>query len=318
MKIGVLTSGGDAPGMNAAIRAVVKASMKKGFECYGVFRGYDGLIDGEVERIDSRFVSGSIQRGGTILQTARCPRFLTEEGQEKACTVAKTFGLDALVCIGGDGTMRGAIDLAKGGVNVMFIPATIDNDVAYTDYTIGFDSAVNTALEAIGKVRDTTAAHDRSVVIEVMGRHCGDIALAAGMSGGAEKILVPGDTVDINEIAREIIVGQQHGRKHYIVIKAEGVDYDTAKLAKDIEAASGHECKSIALSYIQRGGSPTASDRILGSLFGVKAVELIADGFTNRAVGEVGREIINLPIEEALNSPAKEPVVDIEICNIIA
>ena len=318
MKIGILTSGGDAPGMNAAIRAVVKSAVKNGIECYGIFRGYEGLIDADIKQIDKSFVADTIQRGGTILQTARCPRFLTAEGRSRAKSVAETFGLDAIVTIGGDGTMHGAMELAKLGLNVMFIPATIDNDVAYTEYTIGFDTAVNTALDAISKIKDTTDAHDRAIVIEVMGRNCGDIAIAAGMAGGAEKILTPGNPVDVNEIAKEILLGQGQGRRHYIIVKAEGVDYDSFRLAKDIEAKTGHECKAAVLSYIQRGGVPTANDRIRASMMGVKAVELILSGARCRAVGIVANDIVNYPIDIAIEDHDKRPIVDLKTCEIIA
>jgi len=318
MKIGVLTSGGDAPGMNAAVRAVVKSAIKNGIECYGIYRGYEGLIDADIQHLEKIDVTDILQRGGTVLQTARSPRFMTQEGLEKARVVINTFGLDAIVCIGGDGTMHGAMTLAEIGVNVMFIPGTIDNDVSYTDFTIGFDTAVNTVLDAIGKIKDTTSAHDRAVVIEVMGRNCGDIAIASGMAGGAEKILVPGRDVDVNEIAREILIGIQKGRKHYIIVKAEGVKYDSAALAHDIEARTGHECKAAVLSYIQRGGSPSAQDRILGSLMGEKAVELIQNGSECRAIGIVGNKIVSYPLEEALNVKEKPPYIDLELCNIIA
>ena len=222
MKIGVLTSGGDAPGMNAAIRAVVRCGIDAGMDVYGIKRGYEGLLDGEIEQMSLSSVGDILHRGGTILKTARSERFSTEEGVKRSKVILGTFGIDALIVIGGDGSMRGALELSKLGVNVMCLPGTIDNDLAYTDYTIGFDTAVNTVLDAISKVRDTSSAHERNTIIEVMGRHCGDIALYAGVGGGAEAVLIPEVEADVNRVCRKILQGAGRGKLNSIIINAEG------------------------------------------------------------------------------------------------
>lgn len=301
MKIGVLTSGGDAPGMNAAIRAVVRCGIDAGMEVYGIKRGFDGLLDGEIELMNLSSVGEILHRGGTILKTARSERFSTEEGVNRAKVILGTFGIDALVVIGGDGSMRGALELSKLGVNLMCLPGTIDNDLAYTDFTIGFDTAVNTVLDAISKVRDTSSAHERNTIIEVMGRHCGDIALYAGVGGGAEAVLIPEIEADVNRVCRKILQGAGRGKLNSIIINAEGSGISSDKLAKEIAAVTGRETRIVVLSYLQRGGVPTLDDRLLASQSGAKAVELIKTGIRNKAIGTVSGKIQAFEIEGALN-----------------
>ena len=301
MKIGVLTSGGDAPGMNAAIRAVVRCGIDAGFEVYGIKRGYEGLLDGEIEQMSLSSVGDILHRGGTILKTARSERFSTEEGVKRAKIILDTFGIEALIVIGGDGSMRGALELSKFGVNVMCLPGTIDNDLAYTDYTIGFDTAVNTVLDAISKVRDTSSAHERNTIIEVMGRHCGDIALYAGVGGGAEAVLIPEVEADVNRVCRKILQGAGRGKLNSIIINAEGSGVSSDELAKEIADVTGRETRIVVLSYLQRGGVPTLDDRLLASHSGAKAIELIQNGIKNRAIGTVNGKIQALEIEGALS-----------------
>ena len=301
MKIGVLTSGGDAPGMNAAIRAVVRCGIDAGFEVYGIKRGYEGLLDGEIERMNLSSVGDILHRGGTILKTARSERFSTEEGVKRAKIILDTFGIEALIVIGGDGSMRGALELSKLGVNVMCLPGTIDNDLAYTDYTIGFDTAVNTVLDAISKVRDTSSAHERNTIIEVMGRHCGDIALYAGVGGGAEAVLIPEVEADVNRVCRKILQGAGRGKLNSIIINAEGSGVSSDELAKEFADVTGRETRIVVLSYLQRGGVPTLDDRLLASQSGAKAIELIQNGIKNRAIGTVNGKIQAFEIEGALS-----------------
>ncbi|MEI8215891.1 MAG: 6-phosphofructokinase [Eubacteriales bacterium] len=301
-RIGVLTSGGDAPGMNAAIRSVVRSGIYNGLEVFGIKRGYEGLIDGEFEEMSISSVSDIIQRGGTILRTARSERFMTDIGFKRALDMLENFKMDGLVLIGGDGTYRGGLELSRAGVPVIGIPGTIDNDLPYTEFTIGFDTAVNTVLYAIGNIRDTSASHERTTVIEVMGRNCGDIALHAGLAGGAEAILVPEKEVDIADICMQIIQGRNRGRLHSIIIKAEGIPISSQELVDTIEERTGADTKLVVLGYIQRGGSPTARDRILASLMGDRAVQLLKNGMINRLVGVQGSEIFDFDIEEALKA----------------
>ena len=314
MKIGVLTSGGDAPGMNAAIRAVVRCGIDAGFEVYGIKRGYEGLLDGEIERMSLSSVGDILHRGGTILKTARSERFSTEEGVKRSNVILDTFGIDALIVIGGDGSMRGALELSKLGVNVMCLPGTIDNDLAYTDYTIGFDTAVNTVLDAISKVRDTSSAHERNTIIEVMGRHCGDIALYAGVGGGAEAVLIPEVEADVNRVCRKILQGAGRGKLNSIIINAEGSGVSSDELAKEIAEVTGRETRIVVLSYLQRGGVPTLDDRLLASQSGAKAIELIQNGIKNRAIGTVNGKIQAFEIEGAL---AEKPEFDHELYELI-
>ena len=299
-RIGVLTSGGDSPGMNAAVRAIVRFGIDRGMEVYGISRGYEGLIDGEIEKMERRSVGDILQRGGTILKTARSKRFMTEEGQERAVRNLETFRIDALVVIGGNGSYAGALELSKRGVPVICLPGTIDNDLGYTDYTIGFDTAVNTVLDAITRIRDTSSAHERTTVIEVMGRHCGDIAIYSGLAGGAEYVLIPEGEPDLNDISLKILEGVNKGRLHSIIINAEGSMYPSDVLVENLSERTGREVKLVVLSYLQRGGSPTLQDRLLATECGAKAVELIDNGIYNKAIGTVGGEIMGFDLEEAL------------------
>ena len=314
MKIGVLTSGGDAPGMNAAIRAVVRCGIDAGFEVYGIKRGYEGLLDGEIEQMNLSSVGDILHRGGTILKTARSERFSTEEGVKRSKVILDTFGIDALIVIGGDGSMRGALELSKLGVNVMCLPGTIDNDLAYTYYTIGFDTAVNTVLDAISKVRDTSSAHERNTIIEVMGRHCGDIALYAGVGGGAEAVLIPEVEADVSRVCRKILQGAGRGKLNSIIINAEGSGVSSDELAKEIAELTGRETRIVVLSYLQRGGVPTLDDRLLASQSGAKAIELIQNGIKNRAIGTVNGKIQAFEIEGALS---EKPEFDHELYELI-
>ena len=299
-RIGVLTSGGDAPGMNAAVRSVVRSALDRGIECIGIRRGWSGLINGDFYRMDSGSVSRIINRGGTILYTARSEEFRTAEGQAKAAGVCKLLGLDGIVAIGGDGTFRGAQELSKCGVSVVGIPGTIDNDIVCTEYTIGFDTAVNTAMQAIDKVKDTSSSHERCSIIEVMGRNAGYIALWCGIANGAEDILLP-EKYDYNEqnIINNIITNRKHGKTHHIIINAEGIGHSTS-MARRIEAATGIETRATILGYMQRGGSPTAKDRYYASIMGAYAVDIMLEGKTNRVVGYQHGEFIDFDIEEAL------------------
>ncbi|GAA0733800.1 6-phosphofructokinase [Clostridium oceanicum] len=298
-KIAVLTSGGDAPGMNAAIRAVVRTGIEKGLKVMGIQRGYNGLINGEIFEMDTHSVSDIIQRGGTILRTARCEEFKTEEGRKKAAGILKAFGIDGLVVIGGDGSFHGAQLLSKLGINTIGLPGTIDNDLAYTDYTIGFDTSINTVLDSINKLRDTSTSHERASVVEVMGRNCGDIALYAGVAGGAESIITPEKGYDKDELCKNILEGKLRGKMHNLILLAEGVG-GANELAKYIEEVTGIETRATILGHIQRGGSPTCMDRILASRMAYKAVELLIDGKSSRVIGIKNGKIVDLDIDEAL------------------
>ena len=299
--IGVLTSGGDAPGMNAAIRAVVRSGISKGFEVRGIRRGYHGLLKEEIIDMKARDVSDIIQRGGTILQTARCQAMMTKEGQLKAAAILKKFGIDGLVVIGGDGSFKGARDLSKLGVKVICIPGTIDLDIACTDYSIGFDTAVNTAMEAIDKIRDTSTSHERCSIVEVMGRAAGYIGMWCGIANGAEKILIPEEVDEFFEedIIADIIRRNKAGKKNYIIINAEGVG-DTMEMAKRIEAATGVETRATILGHMQRGGSPSCKDRVYASMMGSKAAELLYEKKYNRVIAYKDAKYIDLDIDEAL------------------
>lgn len=299
-KIGILTSGGDAPGMNAAVRAVVRSAVYNGIDVYGIYRGYEGLIDGEISELKVSSVSDILHMGGTILRTARSERFMTKEGQSRALHMLESFGIDGLVVIGGDGSLHGGLALSKKGIPVMGIPGTIDNDLAYTKYTIGFDTAVNTVLSAISNIRDTSSAHERTTVIEVMGRHCGDIALHAGLAGGAEAILIPELEYNLNGICKKIIQGRNRGKLHSIIVKAEGIDLSASELADKIAENTGLDVKIVVLGYIQRGGAPTARDRNLASIMGNKAVELLMEESESRAIGVDGDEIVHFDLTDAL------------------
>ncbi|MCL1983574.1 MAG: 6-phosphofructokinase [Clostridiales bacterium] len=299
-RIGILTSGGDAPGMNAAVRAAVRSAIYYEMEVYGIERGYEGLLDGDIREMKVSSVSDILQRGGTILRTARSDRFMTPEGQKRAVDMLENFEIDSLVVVGGDGSFRGALELSKHGVCVMGVPGTIDNDLGYTDYTIGFDTAVNTVLGAISNIRDTSSSHERTTIIEVMGRRCGDIAIHAGLTGGAEHVLIPEEDDNINALCRKVIEGRKRGKLHSIIIKAEGVAMPSQELADIIKERTGLETKIVILGYIQRGGSPSARDRMLASRMAFKAVELIKEGSVNKAIGVIGDEIVHFDMAEAL------------------
>ena len=316
--IGVLTSGGDAPGMNAAIRSVVRTALGKGLRVRGIRRGYQGLMEEEIIDLSARDVSDTIQRGGTILQTARCKEMRTEEGRQKAAAICKKYGIEGLVVIGGDGSFAGAQKLAKLGINTIGIPGTIDLDIDCTEYTIGFDTAVNTAMEAIDKVRDTSTSHQRCSIVEVMGRDAGYLALWCGIANGAEEILLPEEhNYDESEIIKRIIDNRDRGKKHYIIINAEGVG-DSINMAKRIEEATGMETRATILGHMQRGGSPTAKDRVYASIMGAKAVELLCEGKTNRVVGYKHGEYIDVDIDEALNMEKKLPEYQLEVAKKLA
>ncbi len=316
--IGVLTSGGDAPGMNAAIRAVVRTALSKGVKVRGIRRGFHGLLKEEIIDMSARDVADIIQRGGTTLLTARCKSMMTEEGQQKAAAICKKYGIDGLVVIGGDGSFRGAQKLSSLGVNTIGVPGTIDLDIACTEYTIGFDTAVNTAMEAIDKVRDTSTSHERCSIIEVMGRDAGYLALWCGIANGAERILLPEEhDYDEAELIEDIKESMRRGKKNYIIINAEGVG-DSINLAKRIETATGIETRATILGHMQRGGSPTCKDRMYASIMGSKAVDLLLEGKSNRVVGYRHGEYVDFDIDEALKMNKGIPQYQYEISKILA
>ena len=298
--IGVLTSGGDAPGMNAAIRAVVRKAIGNGVSVKGIRRGYQGLLDEEIIDMEKASVSDIIQRGGTILGTARCSEMRTAEGQKKAADLCRKHGIDGIVIIGGDGSYRGAEKLAQNGINTIGLPGTIDMDIACTDYTIGFDTAINTAMEAIDKIRDTSSSHERCSIVEVMGRNAGYIALYCGVANGAEDILLP-EKYDYNEQALidNIIASRKRGKTHHLIINAEGIGHSTS-MAKRIEAATGIETRATILGYMQRGGTPTCKDRYYASMMGAYAADILCAGKSNRVVAHQHGGIVDYDIEEAL------------------
>ena len=298
--IGILTSGGDAPGMNAAIRAVTRSAIFSGLKVKGIYRGYRGLIADDIVDFRTQNVSNIIQQGGTILKTARCKEFQTPEGRQLAYDVIKRHEIDALVVIGGDGSYRGAQALSRHGINTIGIPGTIDLDIACTEYTIGFDTAVNTAMNAIDKVRDTSSSHERCSIIEVMGRNAGYIALWCGVANGAEDILLP-EKYDYNEqeIINNIIRNRKKGKTHHIIVNAEGIGHSTS-MARRIEAATGVETRATILGYMQRGGSPTCKDRFYASIMGAYAADILCEGRTNRVVGYQHGQFLDFDIEEAL------------------
>ena len=312
--IGVLTSGGDAPGMNAAIRAVVREALGKGLKVKGIKRGYAGLLQEEIVDMEVRSVSDTIQRGGTILQTARCIEFTTAEGQQKGAEICRKHGIDGVIVIGGDGSFRGAQKLAGLGINTIGLPGTIDLDIACTDYTIGFDTAVNTAMEAIDKVRDTSTSHERCSIIEVMGRGAGYIALWTGIANGAEDILLP-ERYDYDEqkLVKHIIENRKRGKQHHIIINAEGIGHSSS-MAKRIEAATGIETRATILGHMQRGGSPTCKDRVYASIMGAYAVDLLCKGATNRVVAYRGGEFVDFDIDEALAMKKDISEYQFEVC----
>ena len=316
-RIGVLTSGGDSPGMNACIRAVVRTAVNSGLRVKGIMRGYAGLLQEEIVDMNGLSVAEIIARGGTILYTARCPEFVTPEGQQKGAEICRKHGIDGIVVIGGDGSYRGAGKLASLGVNTIGVPGTIDLDIACTDYTIGFDTAINTAMEAIDKVRDTSTSHERCSIIEVMGRHAGYIALWCGIANGAEEILLP-EKYDGDEqfLINHIIESRKRGKKHHIIVNAEGVGH-SASMARRIEAATGIETRATILGYMQRGGSPTCKDRVYASIMGAKAVQLLMAGKSNRVVAFRGGKYVDFDIQEALAMKKELPEDELEISRLL-
>lgn len=299
-RIGVLTSGGDAPGMNAAIRAVVRKAIYHDMEVYGIYNGYQGLMDGKVEQLNVGSVGDIIQRGGTILYSARCEEFKTDEGQNKGIEQLKKLGIEGLIVIGGDGSFQGAAKLTAKGFPCIGIPGTIDNDIAGTDYTIGFDTALNTIIEAVDKIRDTATSHERTYVIEVMGRDAGDLALWAGLANGAESVLIPEKDEPFENVVDRLKRGSERGKKHSIIILAEGVG-SGFEYGKKIEEATNFETRVTVLGHIQRGGRPTGADRVLASRLAGKAVDLLLDGKGGRMVGIQNNQLVDHDIIEALN-----------------
>ena len=314
-KIGVLTSGGDAPGMNAAIRAVVRTGRYFDLNVIGIRKGYNGLINGEIKEMYSRDVSNVMNLGGTILHTARCPEMMTTEGLDKAAAIYKILSLDALIVIGGDGSYRGMAELAKRGVNCVGIPATIDLDMNNTEYTIGFDTAVNTGMDALNKLRDTSSSHERCSVVEVMGRDAGYIAVWCGMVGGAEDVMFPEekDTIDSKEVIQQILANRSTGKRHNLIVVAEGVG-GTQKLAKDIQEITGIQTRATILGHLQRGGSPTAIDRMHASMMGYHAVKALLEGKENIVIAYNKGQYEVLDLFEALEM---EKSLDKEIYDVV-
>ena len=305
-RIAVLTSGGDSPGMNAAIRAVVRTGLARGLKVFGVQHGYQGLVNGEFIPMDSFMVSDMLQRGGTGLFTARSKEFMTEEGFRRALMMLESFKIDGLVVIGGDGSMRGALDLAKHGVAVAGLPGTIDNDLAYTDYTIGFDTAVNTAVNAIGNLRDTSSAHGMVTIVELMGRHCGDIALFAGIASGGDIIVMPETEYSLEDICREVVEGRNAGKLHCLILVAEGAPFSCQDIKEAVQERTGMESRITVLGHVQRGGSPTAFDRILASRLGAHGVDALIEGKKAVAVGIRNNEIFDMDMAKALEMKRPE------------
>lgn len=298
-RIGVLTSGGDSPGMNAAVRAVVRKGIYHGLEVFGIYQGYSGLIAGNIKKLELGSVGDIIQRGGTILYSARCEEFKTEAGRQKAIAQLKKFGIEALVVIGGDGSFRGAQKLTELGYPTIGVPGTIDNDIPGTDFTIGFDTALNTVIDAIDKIRDTATSHERTFIIEVMGRDAGDIALWAGLAGGAESIMIPESTRDIESVIERVEQGHARGKRHSIIVLAEGVG-SASDVARELKEKAEIETRVTVLGHIQRGGEPTAFDRVLASRLGAEAVGLLLQGQEGRMVGIQNNKVVSHDIEEIL------------------
>ena len=315
--IAVLTSGGDAPGMNAAIRAVVRKAIKNGVSVKGIKRGYAGLLNEEFIDMGPSSVSDIIQRGGTILGTARCLEFKQPEVQKEGADICRKHGIDGIVVIGGDGSYRGAQALSRNGINTVGLPGTIDLDIACTDYTIGFDTAINTAMDAIDKIRDTSTSHERCSIVEVMGRNAGYIALWCGIANGAEDILLP-ENYDYDEqrIINNIIAGRKRCKQHHLIINAEGIGHSTS-MAKRIEAATGIETRATILGYMQRGGSPTCKDRVYASIMGAKAADILCEGKTNRIVAYRNGQFVDYDIEEALSMQKDLDPYTVEVSNMI-
>jgi len=312
-RIGVLTSGGDAPGMNAAVRSVVRTAMFHGIECYGIRRGYNGLISGDLIKLDEKSISHTIDRGGTILYTARSQEFMTEEGQRKAVSTCKFLGLDGIVAIGGDGTFRGANALSKHGVNVICIPATIDNDINCTNYSIGFDTAANTAIECIDRLRDTMQSHERCSVVEVMGRNAGFLAMYVGLAVGATAVLVPEEPIDFErDVIEKIRRARFNGFTHYMIVVAEG-SASASDIAAKIKESIDLDPRVTVLGHIQRGGVPTGRDRVNATKMGFLAVELLLEGKTNRIVCTQKGTFTNISIDEGLAMKRRIQKMEVEV-----
>jgi 6-phosphofructokinase 1 len=316
-KIGVLTSGGDAPGMNAAIRAVVRYGIFNNINVVGIKNGFRGLVEGDSVEMSLSSVADIIHRGGTVLGSARSKEFQEKEGFERALKNVKYLGLDGIVTIGGDGTFMGAMELAKAGVPTIGIPGTIDNDLAYTQYTLGFFTALTTVLESVEKIRDTSSSHGRTNVIQVMGRNCGDIALYAGLAGGAEMVIIPEVDYNIDEVCDKIMQGRARGKKHSIIILAEGAG-DAKDISELIEKKTGVGTRYSVLGYTQRGGTPSAFDRLMGSQMGAMSVELLTSSVSNRVLGIRGNEIFHMDIEEALSMEKKFDEKTYELTKILS
>lgn len=317
-RIGVLTSGGDAPGMNAAIRSIVRSGYFYGHEVYGIYRGYEGLINGEIEKLLPRDVSGILQDGGTFLKTARSPRFHDEIHRRRAAEICRAYDIDIVVVIGGDGSYKGALDFKEEGIPVIGIPGTIDNDIGCTEYTIGYDTALNTVMDSIDKLRDTAYSHERCTVIEVMGREAGYIAVNDGIAGGADVILIPEAPFDVDrDVIKPILECRNRGKKDYCIIVAEGVG-KAAELCDTITQKTGIIARATILGYVQRGGSPTAYDRIMASRMGAKAVDLIREGKVNRVVSLIGNKLVDFDIEEALSTKKELDVNMLKLAKIIS
>lgn len=310
--IGILTSGGDAPGMNAAVRAVARTALQKGMKVLGIRRGYNGLIHGDMFEMNERSVSDIIQRGGTILYTARCPEFRQEEGLQIAKQRCIDAGLDGIVVIGGDGSFRGAADLSARGIACVGLPGTIDNDISCTEYTIGYDTAMNTAMEMVDKIRDTAQSHDRCSVVEVMGRNAGFIAVNTGVACGASAIITPEVPYDLNDICKKMLDTRKTGKQHFIIVVSEGIG-NSEQIAKDIQEKTGVEARATILGHVQRGGSPTVRDRVVATQMGHYAVELLEKGIGNRVVGMQNSQIVDFDIQEALSM--KKPF-ELDLYNI--
>ncbi|MDF2535215.1 MAG: pfkA [Bacillales bacterium] len=311
-RIGILTSGGDAPGMNAAIRAVVRKAIFQGLDVYGIRYGYAGLLKRDIVKMELGSVGDIIHRGGTKLYTARCKEFYEHDVRVEAVKILKELGIEGLVVIGGDGSYRGALELTKLGIPCVGIPATIDNDILGTEFTIGFDTALNTAIEAIDKIRDTAMSHERTYVIEVMGRNCGDLAIWSGITAGAETIIIPERKSDINETVAKIVRGHERGKKHSIIVVAEGAG-KAFEIGNQIQEKTGYETRVTVLGHVQRGGSPTATDRMLATRFGVHAVELLLEGKAGRTVGIEKNMLVDYAFEEALNLA---PHIDLDLAKL--
>ena len=310
--IGILTSGGDAPGMNAAVCAVARAALRKGMKVYGIRSGYNGLINGDVFEMNERSVSDIIQRGGTCLYTARCNEFRTEEGIDKAKAKCEELGLEGIVVIGGDGSFRGAADLSARGILCVGLPGTIDNDIACTEYTIGYDTAMNTAVEMVDKLRDTSQSHDRCSVVEVMGRHAGHIALNTGIACGATAIIIEEMPYNLDDIAKKMLESRKIGKQHFIIVVSEGIGNSNG-IAHELQEKTGIEARATILGHVQRGGAPSLRDRVVASQMGYYAVELLEKGVGNRVVGMQQNKIVDFDIQEALSM---KKTIDKELYNI--